>query len=137
MLKIDDLEIKKDLKSIIKIDCNDNDYKKIINLLIPIFEFVYFDDSAITFDCCSKYAECSDSRFCVNINKELARECSYHRKIFNNKIFYGTNRNMALRCIEWVDDGKELKSFCKIAIATIPNPKIERIKSIVPLLATA
>lgn len=44
-----------------------------------------------------------------------------------------SSENSALRCSEWVSDFNELKSLCIIAIETMLNPKIAKIKYTIPL----
>lgn len=62
-----------------------------------IFSFSekYVDEHYIpeyTYDCCSRYMECSDALHCVNPNPLHARSCTYRKKLHNGIIFFGKNR---------------------------------------------
>lgn len=47
-----------------------------------------------SFDCCSRYMECSDALKCVNPDKRLALECGYRSILQSGRVFYGNNRNV-------------------------------------------
>lgn len=49
------------------------------------------DVSPKSFDCCSRYVECSDAKKCINPNADLALECAYRINLKHGRIFYGKN----------------------------------------------
>lgn len=46
------------------------------------------------FDCCSRFAECSDARQCTNPDHELALGCGYRKILASGRILCGENRNV-------------------------------------------
>lgn len=46
------------------------------------------------FDCCSRYAGCSNKKQCIHPNPNLALNCSYKFKLARGIIFYGENRTL-------------------------------------------
>lgn len=46
-----------------------------------------------TFDFCSRFLACSDSRKCVHPDKVHAMECGYRKILLSGKVFYGENAN--------------------------------------------
>lgn len=46
------------------------------------------------FACCAKYLECSDAKKCVHSNLLYSKACEYRKNLENNRIFYGTNKNV-------------------------------------------
>lgn len=46
------------------------------------------------FDCCSRYLECSDAKYCIQPNPDIALGCGYKRILESGTIFYGKNRNV-------------------------------------------
>ena len=46
------------------------------------------------FDCCHRFAECSDAKVCTNPNKEMALKCGYRKILKSGRIFFGRNRNI-------------------------------------------
>jgi len=67
-----------------------------VELLLPLIIQIYENslDSYKDFDCCSKFNECSNKKECVQNNKFLAIRCGYRKKIKQNIIFFGINRNV-------------------------------------------
>ena len=47
-----------------------------------------------TWDCCSRYMECSDAGKCVHPDKTFALECGYRKILASGRIFYGERRNV-------------------------------------------
>ena len=47
-----------------------------------------------SWDCCSKYMECSNAKRCVHPDPSLALECGYRKILASGKIYYGENRNV-------------------------------------------
>lgn len=45
-------------------------------------------------DCCSRYAECSDAKTCVHPDKDFALACGYRKILASGRVFYGPNRNV-------------------------------------------
>lgn len=45
-------------------------------------------------DCCSRYAACSDAKTCIHPDKTFALSCGYRRILNSGRIFYGKNRNI-------------------------------------------
>lgn len=68
---------------------------RILDNVGMIYEQCYLNVSD-TFDCCSRYIECSDNRRCTQPDKELARRCMYKRQLGQGRIFFGDNRNISL-----------------------------------------
>lgn len=66
---------------------------RILDNINDIYERCYWDVSD-TFDCCSRYVECSDNRRCTQPDKGLARQCMYKRQLGEGRIYFGTNRNI-------------------------------------------
>lgn len=50
-----------------------------------------------TFDCCSRYLECSDAKRCISPNKTLAMGCGYKKILKSGRIFYGRNCNIKVQ----------------------------------------
>lgn len=50
-----------------------------------------------TFDCCHRYAACSDAGRCVNPDAAQALGCGYKRVLTEGKCYYGKNRNVESR----------------------------------------
>lgn len=46
------------------------------------------------FDCCSRYMECSNAKYCINPNPNIATGCGYRKILKSGKIYYGENRNI-------------------------------------------
>lgn len=59
-------------------------------LLAGVLDYV-IDTAPTSFDCCSRYLECSNAKRCVNPNQDLAMDCSYRSKLKQGLIFYGEN----------------------------------------------
>lgn len=49
---------------------------------------------SISFQCCSRYLECSDAKKCIHPNSDFSSQCGYRLKLENHIIFYGKNRNV-------------------------------------------
>jgi hypothetical protein len=47
-----------------------------------------------SWDCCSRYMECSNAKRCVHPDPSLALECGYRKILASGKIYYGENRNV-------------------------------------------
>lgn len=47
-----------------------------------------------TFDCCSRYMQCSDAKRCIHPNPIDALGCTYKKRLQQGLIFYGINRNI-------------------------------------------
>lgn len=47
-----------------------------------------------SFDCCSRYEQCSDARKCIQPDKSIALACGYRSILASGRIFYGKNRNI-------------------------------------------
>ena len=45
-------------------------------------------------DCCSRYAACSDAKKCVHPDPCFALACGYRNVLNSGKIYYGKNRNV-------------------------------------------
>ena len=50
--------------------------------------------SGESFDCCSRYMECSDEKTCINPYPELRLMCNYRKIMESGRVFYGKNRNI-------------------------------------------
>lgn len=97
---ISDLELK---ISNIKIDSNlmyakfnvsnIEDINKINEEIQFVFKKLFIDyiKSNLSFGCCSRYIECSDSLKCVNPDIKLKLGCQYKTNLDNKRIFYGKN----------------------------------------------
>ncbi len=48
-------------------------------------------DKIYTFDCCSRYEECSDARRCISTRPTEAIGCTYKRRLLAGQIYYGKN----------------------------------------------
>lgn len=46
------------------------------------------------FDCCSRFAQCSDAQKCIQPDDALRIGCGYRKIMASGKIFYGKNRNV-------------------------------------------
>ena len=47
-----------------------------------------------SWDCCSRYLECSDAKRCVHPDPSTALGCGYRKILASGRIFYGPNRNI-------------------------------------------
>lgn len=47
-----------------------------------------------SWDCCSRYMECSNAKRCVHPDPSLALGCGYRKILASGKIYYGENRNV-------------------------------------------
>ncbi len=47
-----------------------------------------------SFDCCSRFKQCSDARRCIHPDKSIAINCGYRSILASGRIFYGENRNI-------------------------------------------
>lgn len=47
-----------------------------------------------SWDCCSRYMECSNAKRCVHPDPSFALGCGYRRILASGKIYYGENRNV-------------------------------------------
>lgn len=63
-------------------------------LLLAIYDKRMLESASDSFDCCSRYQECSDAKECVNPYEEINLKCNYRLKLKNNTILYGKNRNV-------------------------------------------
>ena len=45
------------------------------------------------FDCCHRYAECSETGYCTNPDRLYAMECGYKKMLKKGIVFYGSRRN--------------------------------------------
>lgn len=73
-----------------------NEFKTFVDYIFSFSE-KYVDEHYIpeyTYDCCSRYIECSDALHCVNPDLLHAKSCTYRKKLHNGIIFYGKNRNI-------------------------------------------
>ena len=63
---------------------------------IPVLRAVLTDTirKYRTFDCCSRYAACSDAKKCIHPDAKFALGCQYKKNLMSGKIFYGPNRNI-------------------------------------------
>lgn len=77
-----------------------NNLETFKTLLDYIFSFSekYVDEHYIpeyTFDCCSRYMECSNKLKCVQPNYLYSKCCNYNTKqLKNGRVFFGKNRNI-------------------------------------------
>lgn len=62
-------------------------------LLDSIYSYCY-NNPQKEFDCCSRFAECSDALECVNPCKARSIVCGYRKKLEKGIVFYGKNRNV-------------------------------------------
>ncbi len=104
--KLDNINLEKILKQFeevkykendiyIKIYINDiEDIKKLDYELKEIYKYLYLNEPADSFGCCSRYIECSNALKCINPDKKLAKGCQYKQNIESGKIFYGKNKNI-------------------------------------------
>lgn len=65
-----------------------------IDLINAIYDDRYLQNSPDSFDCCSRYMQCSDEKRCVNPYPNISKLCKYHSKIKKGIIFYGKNKNI-------------------------------------------
>lgn len=63
-------------------------------LFYYIYDNVLLRESPDSFDCCSRYMQCSDNLECVNPHAEVSRYCRYKTKLKKNIVFYGKNRTI-------------------------------------------
>lgn len=63
-------------------------------LILDLYNFCLELNSGVSFDCCSRYMQCSDVLKCVNPYPEVYKYCKYKTKLKNGIIFYGKNRNI-------------------------------------------
>lgn len=63
-------------------------------LFCAIYDDVFLKFSPDSFECCSRYMECSNKKQCVNPSKKLLRSCRYLKKIEQGIIFFGENKNV-------------------------------------------
>lgn len=79
----------------IKIDINSpEDITLYRELLYKVYDHKLLDTSPDSFDCCSRYKECSNEKKCVNPYADIRKYCKYRQKIVNGIIFYGINRTL-------------------------------------------
>lgn len=71
---------------------NINDLKLLKPIILTIYERIL--NSYKEFDCCSRYEECSNNLKCVQKDKFLSIGCGYRKKLNQNIIYYGKNRNV-------------------------------------------
>lgn len=64
------------------------------DLIISLYDCCTEINSSYSFDCCSRYMQCSDALKCVNPYPEVFRYCKYKTKLKNGIVFYGKNRNI-------------------------------------------
>lgn len=63
-------------------------------LFCDIYDYRFFENSPNSFDCCSRYMECSNAKKCIHTIPEVKRYCRYKTKLAKNTIIYGKNRNI-------------------------------------------
>ena len=54
-----------------------DDIKQMNSLFSEIYDHAYSITAIEKFDCCSRFEQCSDSKRCVQPDKQLARGCTY------------------------------------------------------------
>lgn len=84
------IELKSELPWIrLRIDNGDD-----VFLYKDIFCNIFEDIMPDTFDCCSRYMQCSDQMKCIQPDAKLMRECRYRKKLLDGIVYYGVNRNV-------------------------------------------
>lgn len=63
-------------------------------LVIDLYNYCMELNSSDSFDCCSRYMQCSDALKCVNPHPEVYKYCKYKNKLKNGIVYYGKNRNI-------------------------------------------
>lgn len=77
----------------VKID-NQHAVYRLSNAINVCFDFAKKSVSGDSFDCCSLYEKCSDSRKCLRLGELRSLSCTYRKKLEKNIIFFGVNRNV-------------------------------------------
>lgn len=63
-------------------------------LVIDLYNYCMGLNSSDSFDCCSRYMQCSDALKCVNPHPEVYKYCKYKNKLKKGIVYYGKNRNI-------------------------------------------
>ena len=63
-------------------------------LITGLYKYSLRKSPGERFDCCSRYAECSDARACVHPDIGFTKNCIYHYSLDAGRVFYGVNRNI-------------------------------------------
>ncbi|MGN1012614.1 MAG: exonuclease domain-containing protein [Clostridia bacterium] len=111
---------------------NIDDIQKISDEIKYAYKYLNSIEPIVSFGCCSRYIECSDSKKCVNTIRELRKGCIYKKNLESGKIFYGKNAtidsdNIDIKKYTIIDtenpNGKG-DSICSISLVAITDGNI-------------
>lgn len=71
-----------------------SDAYKYKNLFYEVYDKRYSQSLPDSFDCCSKYMECSEAEKCIHTIPDVKKYCKYKAKLAKGIIFYGSKRNV-------------------------------------------